>query len=156
MHNWNWEAKAWRDQVWSFLLNFSYHHESIQFYSCFAPRSIHRYSPSGLNKQFSKLSAANIHCLSPQTILFLFLVCQSQHLLPHDFALFLPQGEDCATVCPPGLYGPGCMSTCSCHNHASCSPVDGSCVCREGTVYRIIIQLTRREVQSSSYQDMLH
>lgn len=142
--------------MWSFLLNFSYHHESIQFYSCFAPRSIHRYSPSGLNKQFSKLSAANIHCLSPQTILFLFLVCQSQHLLPHDFALFLPQGEDCATVCPPGLYGPGCMSTCSCHNHASCSPVDGSCVCREGTVYRIIIQLTHREVQSSSYQDMLH
>lgn len=24
------------------------------------------------------------------------------------------------------------MSTCSCHNHASCSPLNGSCLCREG------------------------
>lgn len=71
-------------------------------------------------------------------IYFIFFSSVRVSTFPHassllyDRALFAPQGEDCTTVCPPGLYGPGCTSTCSCHNHATCSAVDGSCVCREG------------------------
>lgn len=46
----SWEAIAWGDQVWSFLLNFSYYHKSIQFYCCSPHLSVYRYSKTGLNK----------------------------------------------------------------------------------------------------------
>lgn len=127
----------------SFLLNISYGHKSIQFYICPASHIVHRSSIT-INKQFSKAlekcSEPTLHfCLRLFGRLFIFLVCRVSiychaDFMSHDFALFLHQGEGCATVCPAGLYGPSCISTCSCHNHASCSPVDGSCICREGTV----------------------
>ncbi|KAG7255690.1 hypothetical protein CRUP_032978, partial [Coryphaenoides rupestris] len=41
------------------------------------------------------------------------------------------KGEDCSSPCPAGLYGPSCLSSCSCHNNASCSALDGACTCRE-------------------------
>ncbi|KAI7811512.1 vacuolar protein sorting-associated protein 8-like protein [Triplophysa rosa] len=41
-------------------------------------------------------------------------------------------GDDCSQTCPPGLYGTNCTSACHCHNLASCSPIDGSCICKEG------------------------
>lgn len=137
VHNW----KLRRDTLsWSSVvlpLNFSYFLKSIQF------QSPYRHNVTCLSKQLSKLyrevesTFPVFQSTSFQTILFLFqsarvsIYCHVGCLL-HDFALFLPQGEDCSTVCPPGLFGRSCMSTCSCHNHASCSPVDGSCLCKEG------------------------
>lgn len=54
-----------------------------------------------------------------------------EHLSPHTQALFV-QGEVCAVPCAAGTYGPNCSSVCSCSNGGTCSPVDGSCTCREG------------------------
>lgn len=50
VHNWKLGGLAWGDQAWSFLLNFSYYHKSIQFYCCFPPLSVYRYSMTTLNK----------------------------------------------------------------------------------------------------------
>ena len=44
------------------------------------------------------------------------------------------QGEVCAVPCAAGTYGANCSSVCSCDNGAVCSPVDGSCTCKEGNV----------------------
>lgn len=139
LHNWKLRGDSvWGDQESSFFLNSSYHHTPIQFYNCLPPHPVNSYDWSVRYREVQWTVLVFLSA-SAQTILFLFQDCQSRHLLPCWFnaswlLLFIPQGEDCATVCPPGLYGPSCMSTCSCHNHASCSPVDGSCICREGTV----------------------
>ena len=53
------------------------------------------------------------------------------HLSSHTQAFFV-QGEVCAVPCAAGTYGPNCSSVCSCSNGGTCSPVDGSCTCREG------------------------
>ncbi|PWA23326.1 hypothetical protein CCH79_00018917 [Gambusia affinis] len=42
-------------------------------------------------------------------------------------------GDDCSISCPPGLHGTNCSAACCCRNEASCSHVDGSCICREGS-----------------------
>ena len=49
-----------------------------------------------------------------------------------EIHLFLFQGEVCAVPCAAGTYGPNCSSVCSCNNGGTCSPVDGSCTCKEG------------------------
>ncbi|TKC40626.1 hypothetical protein EI555_014045, partial [Monodon monoceros] len=41
-------------------------------------------------------------------------------------------GEVCAVPCAAGTYGPNCSSVCSCNSGGTCSPVDGSCTCKEG------------------------
>lgn len=48
--------------------------------------------------------------------------------------LLLLQGEVCAVPCAAGTYGPNCSSICSCNNGGTCSPIDGSCTCKEGSV----------------------
>lgn len=45
---------------------------------------------------------------------------------------FLFQGPHCANLCPPNTYGINCSSHCSCENAIACSPVDGTCICKEG------------------------
>lgn len=42
------------------------------------------------------------------------------------------QGPHCANLCPPNTYGINCSSRCSCENAIACSPVDGTCICKEG------------------------
>ncbi|KAJ8790362.1 hypothetical protein J1605_021439 [Eschrichtius robustus] len=42
------------------------------------------------------------------------------------------EGEVCAVPCAAGTYGPNCSSVCSCNSGGTCSPVDGSCTCKEG------------------------
>lgn len=42
------------------------------------------------------------------------------------------QGPHCASLCPPDTYGVNCSARCSCENAITCSPIDGSCVCKEG------------------------
>ena len=49
-----------------------------------------------------------------------------------EIHLLLFQGEVCAVPCAAGTYGPNCSSVCSCNNGGTCSPVDGSCTCKEG------------------------
>ena len=39
---------------------------------------------------------------------------------------------DATKTCPSGLYGPGCLDTCSCPVNAKCSFVNGSCTCKPG------------------------
>lgn len=58
----SWEAIALGG---SSLLNFSSDHQSIEFYSCLAPHTVHRPSMT-INKQFSKRwrSTMNLTCLS--------------------------------------------------------------------------------------------
>lgn len=51
---------------------------------------------------------------------------------PHPLLLF--QGEVCTVPCAAGTYGSNCSSVCSCNNGGTCSPVDGSCTCKEGNV----------------------
>lgn len=50
---------------------------------------------------------------------------------PHSSAHRL-QGPHCASLCPPDTYGVNCSAHCSCENAIACSPIDGSCVCKEG------------------------
>ncbi|XP_011364797.1 platelet endothelial aggregation receptor 1 [Pteropus vampyrus] len=35
-------------------------------------------------------------------------------------------------LCPPDTYGVNCSARCACENAIACSPIDGSCVCKEG------------------------
>lgn len=42
------------------------------------------------------------------------------------------QGPHCANLCPPDTYGINCSSHCSCENAIACSPIDGTCICKEG------------------------
>lgn len=42
------------------------------------------------------------------------------------------QGPHCASLCPPDTYGVNCSARCACENAIACSPIDGSCVCKEG------------------------
>lgn len=46
------------------------------------------------------------------------------------------QGPHCASLCPPDTYGVNCSQRCSCENAIACSPIDGTCVCKEGTGLR--------------------
>ncbi|KAF5920148.1 hypothetical protein HPG69_006419 [Diceros bicornis minor] len=41
------------------------------------------------------------------------------------------QGPHCASLCPPDTYGVNCSARCSCENAIACSPIDGTCVCKE-------------------------
>lgn len=36
------------------------------------------------------------------------------------------------TECPAGFYGPGCLTSCSCHPGSSCDPKTGLCLCPPG------------------------
>ena len=64
--------------------------------------------------------------------------------LQHDFASFYCicdavhncllhlQGVHCESPCKSGAYGKNCSLECSCDNFIDCSPMDGSCFCKEG------------------------
>lgn len=43
-----------------------------------------------------------------------------------------PQDEHCSSLCPPDTFGVNCSGRCSCQHAVACSPIDGSCSCKEG------------------------
>ncbi|NXW45134.1 PEAR1 protein, partial [Nyctiprogne leucopyga] len=43
-----------------------------------------------------------------------------------------PQDEHCSSLCPPDTFGMNCSGRCSCQHALGCSPLDGSCLCKEG------------------------
>ncbi|NWZ58543.1 PEAR1 protein, partial [Haliaeetus albicilla] len=43
-----------------------------------------------------------------------------------------PQDEHCSSLCPPDTFGMNCSGRCSCQHALACSPLDGSCLCKEG------------------------
>ncbi|NXA01094.1 PEAR1 protein, partial [Nesospiza acunhae] len=50
----------------------------------------------------------------------------SSTLVPHT------QDEHCSSLCPPNTFGVNCSGLCSCQHSLACSPLDGSCFCKEG------------------------
>lgn len=44
----------------------------------------------------------------------------------------LLQGVHCESPCKSGTYGKNCSLECSCENFVDCSPIDGTCFCKEG------------------------
>lgn len=50
----------------------------------------------------------------------------------HSLVALCFQGPHCANLCPPDTYGINCSSRCSCENAIACSPIDGTCICKEG------------------------
>uniref|UniRef100_A0A8B9TZ76 Platelet endothelial aggregation receptor 1 n=1 Tax=Anas zonorhyncha TaxID=75864 RepID=A0A8B9TZ76_9AVES len=38
----------------------------------------------------------------------------------------------CSSLCPPDTFGVNCSGHCSCQHAVACSPIDGSCSCKEG------------------------
>ncbi|XP_049661067.1 platelet endothelial aggregation receptor 1 isoform X6 [Accipiter gentilis] len=43
-----------------------------------------------------------------------------------------PEDEHCSSLCPPDTFGTNCSGRCSCQHALACSPLDGSCLCKEG------------------------
>lgn len=44
------------------------------------------------------------------------------------------QGSHCSVYCSEDTFGDKCSQKCSCKNYLACSPIDGSCVCKEGKI----------------------
>uniref|UniRef100_A0A8C0HRM3 Platelet endothelial aggregation receptor 1 n=1 Tax=Buteo japonicus TaxID=224669 RepID=A0A8C0HRM3_9AVES len=44
----------------------------------------------------------------------------------------LSPDEHCSSLCPPDTFGMNCSGRCSCQHALACSPLDGSCLCKEG------------------------
>ncbi|KAH0620098.1 hypothetical protein JD844_014694 [Phrynosoma platyrhinos] len=74
------------------------------------------------NKGFENIRDANVFVLEQRRIPLLLNLA--------SFLLF--QGEDCSITCAAGTYGINCSMICNCRNDGACSPMDGSCFCREG------------------------
>lgn len=51
---------------------------------------------------------------------------------PPAFLTPYPQDEHCSSLCPSDTFGVNCSEHCSCQHGVACSPIDGSCICKEG------------------------
>ncbi|XP_030920188.1 platelet endothelial aggregation receptor 1 [Geospiza fortis] len=57
-------------------------------------------------------------------------LCHPQHSLRYCSQRILD--EHCSSLCPPNTFGVNCSGLCSCQHSLACSPLDGSCFCKEG------------------------